>query len=146
MFSKKFSTLIISAIVLSFIYLFIYSKVCEKNRADSLKKVITVTSEDDLTIGDIEIIFQQYLDSNNINLKFGTSEYTQYIQDQMFDSKDKNLSKHPYYNSIIAYFVEYLIDIEGKQDDPLFNLTIGLTNKNKTISQIKNESIKEFGT
>lgn len=63
-------------------------------------------SESNLTISDIEKIFQKYLDDNNIDIKLGTSEYLNYVYTQMLDveNRDENLRKHPQYDLICDYF------------------------------------------
>ena len=55
-----------------------------KNTENDISKK---TTENNFTMEEIEKIFQKYLDENNINIKFGTSEYLDYIEDQIFEKK-----------------------------------------------------------
>lgn len=105
--------------------------------------------ESNLTIAQIENIFLKYLDENNIDLKRGTPEYFNFIFDQMLYGTDKNLKNHPDYDLITAYFVEYILDYENQTYQPTKRSTrsnintVNLQNKDKTVAQIRKESIEE---
>lgn len=116
-----------------------------KNTENDISKK---TTENNFTMEEIEKIFQKYLDENNINIKFGTSEYLDYIEDQIFEKKDKNLLKHPYYKLIDAYFAEYITTIQDKEIEENNNDDINLSieeldNKEKNIEEIKNQNLNE---
>lgn len=101
--------------------------------------------KNDRTIKEIYDIFNEYLNENNIDLKFGTDEYLNYVYDQMLYNSDKKLSKHNEYNEILAYFAEYI----GAYEDYTFSGENGefsinnIESKDKTLSELRYENIKE---
>lgn len=133
-----------------------YSSALEQSEVNS-NTVVDSKSDENLTIGDIEKIFQEYLQENNIDIKVGTTEYLDYMYDQLLENKDKKLLEHPKYKLIASYFTEYII---GAQDN-YFNNEINnegnqkvkrslkqanyvyLENRDKTISEIREETIQE---
>lgn len=127
--------------------------------SDTPQTIIQKGSEDDLKISEIEKIFQEYLDENSINIQLGTKEYSDYVYTQMLDTdnRDEKLLQHPKYDLICDYFAEYIVatqdyelEKENSSNARLYksatqnkmNLDY-LKNKDKSISQIKEESIKE---
>lgn len=131
-----------------------YSSALEPSEINS--NVVDSKTDENLTIGEIEKIFQEYLKENNINIEIGTPEYLDYIYAQMLENKDENLSKHPRYNLITSYFTEYIISAQDSYFNNIENqdrsklqrgsneLTVdSLENKDKTISQIREQSLKE---
>lgn len=64
----------------------------------------------------------------------------------MLYGKDENLKKHPDYDLITAYFVEYIIDSQNQSFQPSTRSNqneVNLQNKDKTVAQIREESIAE---
>lgn len=117
----------------------------ELQPSDTYSTKLSKQYESNLTISEIEKIFQDYLDENEINIKIGTSEYLDYIYAQMLGKEDEELIKHPKYDLITAYFAEYIVEVQNNMgDNTKSNISIDdLDNKDKTISQIRQESIKE---
>ena len=130
---KRYIYLMILVVLsLSLVYL------AYKNIDNNLKQnEVIKSSEDDITIGEIEEIFQQYLDENNINIKFGTQEYLDYIirQELEPENKDKKLEEHSQYELIGVYFSEYIVaNQNGELNNPISTYRF----RNKTIANIKN--------
>ncbi|MGX4601742.1 hypothetical protein [Faecalimicrobium sp. JNUCC 81] len=121
-------------VILSFSLVYLYYS----NTNNNLKENKTIkSSEDDITMGEIEEIFQKYLDENNINIKFGTQEYFDYIirQELEPENKDEKLEKHPKYKLIDMYFAEYIVAVQnGDLNNPISISRF----KNRTIGNIKN--------
>lgn len=117
----------------------------ELQPSDTYSTKISKQYESNLTISEIEKIFQEYLDEHGINIKIGTSEYLDYIYAQMLGKEDKELIKHPNYDLITAYFAEYIVEVQNSMgDNTKSNISIDdLDNKDKTIAQIRQESIEE---
>lgn len=117
----------------------------ELQPSDNYSTKLSKQHESNLTISEIEKIFQEYLDENGINIKIGTPEYLDYIYSQMLDKEDKELAKHPNYDLITAYFAEYIVEAQSNiGNNTKSSISIdNLDNKDKTISQIRQESIAE---
>ena len=132
---KKRYIFSIILVVLSLSLFYLYN-----NEYNNKTNKVIKSSEDDMTMGDIEEIFQKYLDENNINIKFGTTEYLDYITTQMLEPEniDKKLEKHPQYKLIGIYFSEYIVATQNEE----LNNPLSLSRfKNRTIAQIRNMNI-----
>ncbi|KGG80437.1 hypothetical protein Y919_06370, partial [Caloranaerobacter azorensis H53214] len=99
--------------------------------------------EDNMTLGQIEQIFLDYLKDNNINIEVGSKDYTDYIVKQMFEKADANLMNHPDYRLIHSYFAEYLYELEKYQLEPYCEKFTMAHVKDKTIKEIKEEIINQ---
>lgn len=110
---------------------------------------LKISEEDSkLTIGEIEKIFQLYIDENNLGIKKGTPEYLEYIYNQMLYGEDKNLENHPKKDLIKDYFAEYIVACQSvEQSEEEINeseeISVDLENKDKTIPQIREEVIAQ---
>lgn len=125
--------LVFSSVSLVYLY-------CKNINNNLNQNKITKSSEDDITMGEIEEIFRKYLDENKINIKFGTQEYFDYILEQELEpeKKDKELEKYPKYKLINLYFAEYIMAVQkGELDSPISISRF----KNRTIAQIRNMNI-----
>lgn len=120
--------------------------------SDEVTEKVESNQNSNLTIAEIEQIFQKYLDDNNINIKIGTPEYLDYIYSQMLESKDKTLEQHPDHDLIYAYFAEYIVTAQNealqkekqKEKDTKDTLSIDdVENKDKTIPEIREEALIE---
>lgn len=153
---KKYAKLTLSTVLLlsiSFSYTFALEP------SDTPQTIIQKGSEDDLKISEIEKIFQEYLDENNITIELGTEEYLDYVYTQMLDmdNRDEKLLQHPKYDLICDYFAEYIVANQNYELEKYSSsnarrlksstqnkMTLDyLKNKDKSISEIKEESIKE---
>lgn len=101
--------------------------------------------QSELTIKEISDIFHEYLSKNNINLKFGTPEYLEYLYEQMLYKSDEDLMNHPDYNIILSYFAEYIASYQKYElSDKTSDFTIDdIENKDKNLSEIRYENIKK---
>ena len=63
----------------------------------------------DVSLGQIQDVFIDYIDEKEISIQIGTDEYYEYIIDQLLDHNDKELMNHPKYKLIHAYMVEYKV-------------------------------------
>lgn len=119
----------------------------ELQPSDTYSTKLPKQYESSLTISEIEKIFQEYLDENGIDIKIGTQEYLDYIFTQMLDKEkeDTELTKHPNYDLITAYFAEYIVEVQSNMgENTKSSISIDdLDNKDKTISQIRQDSIIE---
>lgn len=153
---KKYTKLALSTIILLSVS---FSCSFALESSDTQEITTMKGSKNDLKISEIEKIFQEYLDDNNINIQFGTKEYLDYVYTQMLDTnnRDKKLLQHPKYDLICDYFAEYIVASQDYEleKEKYSNLRLykssnqnkmtldDLKNKDKSISQIKEESIKE---
>lgn len=66
----------------------------------------------DVTLGEIQEIFHEYLECESFQLTPGTEAYYAYIVDQLLNRSDVNLKKHESYDLIHSYMVEYKLAYE----------------------------------
>ncbi|MFR2529637.1 MAG: amidase domain-containing protein [Clostridium paraputrificum] len=145
MLLKRVSKIIVCTIILGSLGMGNIEKSFGLEPSDPVSKNVPKTFNSNLKISEIEDIFQKYLDENNINIKIGTPEYLDYIYNQMLDKQDENLLNHPDYDLITAYFAEYIVAAQGHEaSGTKSNMSLNnLENKDKTISQIREEAIAE---
>ena len=70
------------------------------------------TTKDDISLGQIQEIFVDYLNEKGLSLEPGTTEYYNYVLEQLLDHSDKDLYNHDNYDLIHAYMVEYKLAYE----------------------------------
>lgn len=150
MFLKKISKVIVLTLVVSALS----GSILNQSFADSNNKlepsdpvstIVPRQFQSSLTIGEIEGIFQEYLNENNIILEFGSPEYLEYLYAQMLDKEDEKLLNHPDYYLILAYFAEYISSFqnyESSNSKSVFTME-NLENRNKTTSEIRVENIEK---
>lgn len=66
-------------------------------------------SVSDVTLGQIQDWFVDYVKDNGLQLMVGTREYYDYIAEQLLEHSDKNLLEVSNYDLIHAYMVEYKV-------------------------------------
>ncbi|WP_419749288.1 amidase domain-containing protein [Terrisporobacter petrolearius] len=151
---KKSGAFILTAMILlggSFSNIKVFGNEVTTTKEENINKS---KIEDNLKMEEIQKIFQKYLDENNINIKFGTPEYLEYVYSNMLEQSDKKLLKHPQYDLITAYFAEYIVALQdyesiqksenAKNDTNKNKFSIeNLKNKEKTLEQIQKENIQK---
>lgn len=70
------------------------------------------TTIDNVSLGQIQDIFVDYLDEKGLPLEPGTAEYYNYVLEQLLDHSDTDLCDHDNYDLIHAYMVEYKLAYE----------------------------------
>lgn len=81
------------------------------------------TTIDNVSLGQIQDIFVDYLDEKGLPLEPGTAEYYNYVLEQLLDHSDTDLCDHDNYDLIHAYMVEYKLAYEIELFDGTFNFT-----------------------
>lgn len=67
---------------------------------------------DNVSLGQIQDIFVDYLDERGLSLEPGTTEYYNYVLEQLLDHSDTELCNHDNYDLIHAYMAEYKLAYE----------------------------------
>jgi hypothetical protein len=146
MFLGKIKKIIISSFIFGLIVFCPLDKLFALEISNDFPELKISEEDSKLTIGEIEKIFELYVDENNLGIKKGTPEYLEYIYNQMLYGEDEKLANHPKKDLIKDYFTEYIIacqGIEGSYEEPnqSESISIDLENKDKTIPQIREEVI-----
>lgn len=146
MLLEKIKKIIISSFIFGMIVFCPFDKLFALEISNDLPELKISEEDSKLTIGEIEKIFQTYVDENNLGIKKGTPEYLEYIYNQMFYGEDEKLANHPQKDLMKDYFTEYIIacqDVEGSDEELNQSkpISVDLENNDKTIPQIREEVV-----
>jgi len=93
-------------VVLSLLSIIFFS-VCQPIKAEENTK-----ERNDYTIGEIQEILLNYLSEKGLEYEVGSEEFTNFVNDQVLNDTDKELTSRSDYELITAYMVEYLYELE----------------------------------
>ena len=106
----------------------------------------------EVSLGEIQEMFVSYLDDAGLSFEPGTTDYYEYIVEQLLDHTDTNLRNNENYDLIHAYMAEYKVNYEDYllcqailTDDNEVNPVIDdITRSNDCISADSDTGIVQF--
>lgn len=107
--------------------------------------VFAGTNSGDTTLGELEDEMVEFIKDTYPDIEYGSIEYIEYIQDQLFGEKDENLYEREDYKNLILYANEYIYELNNANaklsGDEIFSLPE--ETRKLTVSKIKEISEEE---
>lgn len=134
---KTFGISIIVGIVITILIAIIGPNTCEK--------ITDTTTAENITVKQIHTLIVEHIEDENLGIKPGTPEYTEYLMSMLTDGVDEELLSEPYYNEILVYAANYVTEFP-QVDSTSITAKLGLFEKipksmiNKKISELKDGS------
>lgn len=86
-----------------------------------LNNFATAQTPVNVTLGELEDIVINHLETNELNYHLSTDKYVDYLMSLLIEDADKELARHPSYDLILYYAAEYLYELENLQVESLTN-------------------------
>lgn len=113
--------------------------------ANSLESEVSINEfeHSNTTLIEIENLFLDFLEENELFYAKGSPEYAEYLSELLLFNDNEKVTSHPYYNEFRTYASIYLNNIEGREFEEAESI---LQNQyNKTIEDIDTDiNYREF--
>ena len=112
---------------------------------NTYEKITDTTTAENITVKQIHTLIVEHIEDENLGIKPGTPEYTEYLMSMMTDGVDEELLAEPYYNEILVYAANYVTEFP-QVDSTSITAKLGLFEEipksmiNKKISELKDGS------
>lgn len=77
---------------------------------NTYEKITNTTTAENITVKQIHTLIVEHIEDENLEIKPGTPEYTEYLMSMLTDGVDEELLAEPYYNEILVYAANYVTE------------------------------------
>ena len=112
---------------------------------NTYEKITDTTTAENITVKQIHTLIVEHIEDENLEIKPGTPEYTEYLMSMLTDGVDEELLSKPFYNEILVYAANYVTEFP-QVDSTSITAKLGLFEEipksmiNKKISELKDNS------